>query len=87
MKIVNYHATIGLNVYIKKLNKRALVRIAHDKLDNGTWKVYVESGNNLAVIKKCRTKILTNEEIQPLFNITDDVQEFRNLAGLFGITL
>ncbi len=82
---VKYHSTIGLNVSVPGYKKPQLVKIAHDKQSDGTWKVYVESGHNLSVYKKLGVKNLTQEEISPLFN-DDNVKEFKNLASLFGVT-
>ncbi len=62
----------------------AMARIAHDKLEDGSWKVYVESARNLSMIKILGVKYLSDAEIRPLFNDCD-VTEFRNLASLFEI--
>jgi hypothetical protein len=84
MKTVKYYSTIGLNARIPGFNTRKLVRFACDKLEDGTRKVYVESGRTLNVIRKCGTKIITQEQAEDLFN-DDIVAEFRNFAALFNI--
>lgn len=82
--VEKYFSTIGLNAFVPQLGKRKLVRIAHDRLTDGNWKVYVESGHNLSQIKACGVKYLSNEEIQELFSDGNE-QEFQDLASLFGI--
>ena len=81
---VSYHSTIGLNAELPGFARRKLVRIAHERMTDNTWRVYVESGHNLSRIDALGVIELTNDEIQPLFD-QNNVQEFRNLAGLFGI--
>jgi len=82
---VKCNSTIGLMASVPGIKTHKLVKIAHDKMSDGSWNVYVESGHNLTVYKNLGIKNLSQEEIEPLFS-DDSVQEFRNLAGLFGIT-
>ena len=84
MKTIKYYSTIGLNAVVPGFKKRKLVKIACDKLEDGTRKVYVESGYNLSVIDNCGVKIITQEEAENYFSF-DNVKEFRNFAELFGI--
>lgn len=83
-EVVEYHSTVGLMVWVPQVKKNLLVKIAHDKLSDGSWKVYVESGNNLSQIKRCGTKYLSHDVVQDCFD-NDDITKFRNLASLFDI--
>ena len=85
MKTVKYYSTIGLNVSVPEYSRPKLVRIACDLLEDGSRKVYVESGHDLSMIKKLGSKIISQEKADELFS-DDNVVEFRNFANLFGIS-
>lgn len=86
MKTIKCYSTIGLLASIPRLSSPKLVRIACDKLENGERKVYVESGHSLGVIDACGVKIITQEQADELFD-DDNIQEFRNFAALFNISI
>ena len=83
----DYFSTIGLNVelpnYVSKTRK--LVRIACERVgDSDTWVLEVISGHNLAPIKKLGKVTLTTDQLNDIRH-DDDVENFRNFAGLFDI--
>lgn len=83
---MKYHTTIGLLADVPGYEQRKLVKIAHLKRDDGKWEASVISARNLSTLRKCKAVILEDEEIRRLFD-NDEAQEFKNLAGLFGITV
>lgn len=86
MKTVKYNSTIGLNASIPGKKTRKLVRIAYDELENGDYKVYVESGHNLSVYRSFDKRSLSSEAIENMRD-DDDIEEFRNFAELFNIKI
>ncbi len=84
METVKYYSTIGMNAVVPGFKIRKLVRISCDKLSDGTRKCYVKSGHSLSVIDRLGITIISQEEADQLFD-DNDVHEFINLAGLFGI--
>lgn len=85
MKVTKYNSTIGLNAMVPGYSTRKLVKIAFDKMEDGRYRVQVESARSLSSMKKLGTKWLTPEQLSDLSDSTNNVQEFRNFAALFGI--
>ena len=84
--VVKYYSTAGFTASIPGSKTKKLVRIAADKLRDGAYKVYVESGHTLARLRQFPVITISNEDARELFD-DDNVQEFRNFSELFGITL
>lgn len=82
--VEEYNSTMGLNAIVPGHKTRKLVRIAYDKMSDGTYRVQVESGHNLAPYINLGVKTLSHEQIQNL-TAFNDVEEFRNFASLFDI--
>lgn len=84
MEVVKYYSTVGMTVSLNEYDKPMLVRFSCDLMEDGTRRVQVESGHSLGLMKKCGTKVITEEQAQLLFD-DDNVVEFNNFSRLFGV--